>query len=97
MNLVVWLDILTECMPQLYDYVLTLHEEVRIIWFGSPWTYTKALFILTRYLPALGVFFLLRSEPNHPPRLLTTLTLVRSTFSWATDELMRLGILCNNV
>jgi len=39
-----------------YDYALTLHLEIFLIWF-SPWNYTKILFLFTRYLP-VGECFL---------------------------------------
>jgi len=38
----------------IYDYVLTLHLEIKYIW-RSPWTYTKVLFLLIRYLAFMAV------------------------------------------
>jgi hypothetical protein len=40
---------LTVFLLQIYDYILTLHIEIKFIWF-SPWTYTKVLYLLIRYL-----------------------------------------------
>lgn len=48
---------------QLYDYALTIQMEVSLIW-CSAWSYTKVLFLLTRYLPIGGIFFLLYSAFN---------------------------------
>jgi Family of unknown function (DUF6533) len=36
------------CVLQIYDYFLTVHLEIKLIWF-SRWTYTKILFLLVRY------------------------------------------------
>lgn len=40
----------------MYDLILTLHLEVTLVWF-SPWNYTKVLYLLTRYLPLVGLWF----------------------------------------
>jgi len=45
----------------IYDYLLTLPLEIKFIWF-SRWGYTKALFLLVRYMPFLDVAFVLLSQ-----------------------------------
>ncbi|TFY71511.1 hypothetical protein EVG20_g1502 [Dentipellis fragilis] len=40
--------------PQIYDYLLTLPDEVALIW-GSHWTVTKAIFFLNRYIPFANI------------------------------------------
>jgi len=49
----------------IYDYLLTLDREINLIWF-SPWTYTKVLFLLVRYLTFVDTFLLLHFQlfPN---------------------------------
>jgi len=44
-----------------YDYLLTIHDEIRLVWF-SPWSYTKILFLLVRYLPFIGIYFDLHNQ-----------------------------------
>jgi len=44
-----------------YDYLLTVHDEIRLVWF-SPWSYTKVLFLLVRYLPFIGIYFDLHNQ-----------------------------------
>jgi len=39
----------------LYDWVLTLHLEVKLIWF-SRWSYTKVLFLVLRYMTFVSVW-----------------------------------------
>jgi len=39
----------------LYDYILTLHLEVKLVWF-SRWTYTKVLFLVVRYMTFVNVW-----------------------------------------
>jgi len=39
----------------LYDYILTLHLEVTLIWF-SRWSYTKVLFLVVRYMTFVSVW-----------------------------------------
>lgn len=63
---------------QFWDYVLTLHcksylsrifwpviwsfiVEIRLVWFYK-WSITTALFFLTRYLPLVNVYFMIRSK-----------------------------------
>lgn len=41
-----------------YDYLLTFHLEVDLVWF-SPWSYTKVLFLLMRYVPISNIYFFL--------------------------------------
>lgn len=43
-----------------YDYLLNIGREIKMIWFSS-WTYTKVLYFIVRYLPFLA-FFLLSSD-----------------------------------
>jgi len=45
----------------IYDYLLTLHLETRLIWF-SRWTYTKVLFLLVRYVTLVSVVISLANE-----------------------------------
>lgn len=45
----------------IYDYALTLHHEIKYIWF-SKWGYTKVLFLLTRYLTFILAFFILHNQ-----------------------------------
>jgi len=58
--------IVSGCAIFIYDYILTLHLEVKLIWF-SRWTYTKVLYLLVRYttfaymVSLLYVLFV----PNH--------------------------------
>jgi hypothetical protein len=46
---------------QMYDYCLTLHLEVKLVWLSS-WSYSKILFLLTRYVPMVTAWILLYSE-----------------------------------
>lgn len=46
---------------QLYDFSLTLHLEIKLIWL-QPFSYTKVLFLLSRYVPMVYVSLLLYSE-----------------------------------
>jgi hypothetical protein len=41
-------------MPKLYDYLLTLYEEITIVWF-TPWNHIKILFFLVRYIPIVAL------------------------------------------
>jgi hypothetical protein len=41
---------------KLYDYVLTLHQEIKLVWF-TPWNLIKFLFFLVRYMP-FGVMYI---------------------------------------
>jgi len=43
----------------MYDYTLTLHLEIKLIWIQSPWNHVKILYLLTRYLAILTVLLLL--------------------------------------
>jgi len=45
----------------IYDYLLTLDREINLIWF-SPWTYTKVLFLLVKYLTFADTFLLLYNQ-----------------------------------
>jgi hypothetical protein len=45
---------------QFYDYLLTVRWELEVIWLRS-WSYTKVLFLLTRYLPFASVYFVIHS------------------------------------
>lgn len=47
--------------PKLYDWLLVLPQEVKYIW-GTPWNWTKVLYLLTRYIPFASVALMLRSE-----------------------------------
>lgn len=50
---------------QLYDYGLTFEQEARLIWGQSRWSYTKFLFILCRYIPAIYAWPHIQSEHIH--------------------------------
>ena len=41
-----------------YHYLLNINREVTLIWY-SPWTYTKILYLIIRYLPFIDIVFLL--------------------------------------
>jgi len=45
----------------IYDYLLTIYAEITLVWY-SPWTYTKVLFLLTRYLPMANAYFILYDQ-----------------------------------
>jgi len=45
----------------IYDYFLTIEREINLIWFSS-WTYTKIMYIGTRYLPMVSTFFLVHEQ-----------------------------------
>jgi len=49
----------------IYDYGLTLHREIKLIWF-SRWSYTKVLFLLVRYMTFADTCLLLHNQlfPN---------------------------------
>lgn len=48
----------------LYDWILTLPGEVRLVWLAE-WNYTKALFLLARYTTILNGYFILRGKYYH--------------------------------
>jgi len=48
----------------IYDYLLTLSQEVKFIWF-SRWSYTKVLFLVIRYMSFVCVLFLLWGMVNY--------------------------------
>jgi len=60
---VCWL--LTQLQLQIYDYLLTLHLEIRLIWF-SRWSYTKVLYLLIRYMSFINapMVILIQTSPN---------------------------------
>jgi len=45
----------------IYDYGLTLHREIKLIWF-SRWSYTKVLFLLVRYMTFADTYLLLHNQ-----------------------------------
>jgi len=45
----------------IYDWFLCLSDEVQLVWF-SPWSYTKVLFFLVRYLPFVSIYFDLHNQ-----------------------------------
>jgi len=45
----------------IYDYLLTVHLEVKFIWF-SHWGYTKILFLLIRYMAFADTFIVLHNQ-----------------------------------
>ena len=55
-----------------YDWLLILPQEVEHIWNAS-WNWTKALYLLTRYIPFVTIASMLRGEwPFHSsPHLLS--------------------------
>lgn len=42
----------------IYDYLLNVNREIQMIW-RSPWSYTKVLYFIVRYLPFLAFFLFL--------------------------------------
>jgi len=44
-----------------YDYCLTLYLEIKLIWL-SPWTYTKVLFLMIRYLAYIDGFLFIYNQ-----------------------------------
>jgi len=48
-----------------YDYILTLHLEIELIWF-SQWSYTKVLFLVFRYMTFIEMALALHNQtfPN---------------------------------
>jgi len=53
----------------IYDYILTLKLEIKLIWY-SPWNYTKVLFLQIRYLTFVDTFLILYYQitPNLPAK-----------------------------
>jgi len=45
----------------IYDYLLTLHLEIKLVWL-SQWTYTKVLFLLIRYMAFTGAFLFMINQ-----------------------------------
>ena len=58
---IIHISYLTLIVPQIYDYFLTLHLEIKFVWL-SQWTYTKVLFLLIRYMAFTGAFLFMISE-----------------------------------
>ncbi|EDR07357.1 uncharacterized protein LACBIDRAFT_327790 [Laccaria bicolor S238N-H82] len=84
---------------KVYDYLLNIGREIKMIWFSS-WTYTKVLYFIVRYLPFLAFFCYLRiqlmlgvtkasCEWVFP--LVTFVMMIRTWAVWHRD--MRVGIL----
>jgi len=44
-----------------YDYLLTLHLEIKLIWL-SPWNYTKIIFLVFRYMPFIQIWVTLQNQ-----------------------------------
>lgn len=53
--------ITTHFDDELYDYLLQIGVEFEFIWMSRKWSYTKAMFLLVRYLPIVNVYFVLHS------------------------------------
>ncbi|KAF9230871.1 hypothetical protein BU15DRAFT_68826 [Melanogaster broomeanus] len=62
---------------QLFDYVITIQEEVRWVW-GRSWNATRAVFVVSRYLPFLG----------------TALTAYGLYFRWAVFDPVLINLPC---
>ncbi|KAF9008470.1 hypothetical protein BDZ89DRAFT_547795 [Hymenopellis radicata] len=64
LRLVTYFDVSATAL-YVFDYLLTLEQEVALIW-GSEWTITKLLYLVTRYSPFLnaGVFLWQQLTPN---------------------------------
>jgi len=45
----------------IYDYLLMLHSEIKLIWF-SRWSYTKFLFLALRYMSFAQIFLALHNQ-----------------------------------
>lgn len=69
-----------------YDYILTFHLEVKLIWF-SQWSYTKVLFLFIRYLTFVGVFIAICGEtlPDIP---LNVCGVIRPMEAWLVMLMM---------
>jgi len=64
----------------IYDYSLTLHLEIKLIW-NSRWTYTKIAFLLVRYL-GFGYSLLVTYAQFHPNISAETCQVMYATISW---------------
>jgi len=66
----------------LHDHLYTLEKEVSLIW-CSRWTYTKILFLVTRYLPFPGIYLILYSQivPDISP---SACSRIFQAFTWLT-------------
>jgi len=57
----------------IYDYTLTWHLEIKLIWF-SPWTYTKVLYLLIRYIAFADVLLFVINQIFHVSPELCSIT-----------------------
>jgi hypothetical protein len=48
----------TQFASKLYDYILTIDDEITLIWF-TPWSCMNLLFFLVRYTPFVAIYFVL--------------------------------------
>jgi len=46
----------------IYDYLLTVHLEVSLVWRSDGWSYSKTLFFLARYIPLANSYFILQNQ-----------------------------------
>ena len=44
-----------------YDFLITFHLEIQLVW-RSAWSYTKILFLLSRYIVFVVGYFVLHGE-----------------------------------
>jgi len=44
-----------------WDYILTISAEYQLIW-RADWSYTKIIYLVTRYLPIINVYFLVYNQ-----------------------------------
>jgi len=54
----------------IYDYILVLHLEIRLIWF-SRWSYTKVFYLIIRYIPFISLVLALHNQMSLDPSLKT--------------------------
>ena len=60
-KVIIFVKVLSTVHDQVYDYFLTLPDEISLVWFGR-WSYMKYLYLLTRYLPIADVVVNTHSE-----------------------------------
>jgi hypothetical protein len=48
----------------IYDYLLMVYKEVSLMW-PAPWSYTKVMFMVVRYLPIIALGFNVQSMQFH--------------------------------
>jgi len=78
----------------IYDYILTLHIEIKFIWF-SPWTYTKVLYLLIRYLTFIDtMLYTVEQTFLNVPIEVCRVIYPMSTWFMAVQIFLAEGVLC---